>query len=288
MLDSVREQFEQLKKLSSVELNRVLVQSLNHNDSICKESKIKHEIALCKKSGDLESAYRILNSQIGTEEIERSPNQKIMHFQREVDDQGFQEAPLVIIDGFLRQDENRRLLTFALEQKNKFVLAGFGYKKREIDIRKRSTLALFSIGSTKDVFHDFIRNNMNWLCGALNIETFTIDKISTKITNHVDGGFFNIHKDTNVGIEESNHRSISWLYYFHQSPKRFQGGELFLFDTHLESDSFKEKSFIKVNPNNNRLVLFPSQFYHGVMETRVPSRAFEDGRLAVSGHVLYT
>src|SRR5690349_24524417 len=56
-----------------------------------------------------------------------------------------------------------------------------------------------------------------------------LTKVERQLTAHGRGGFFVPNVDT--GDARVRGRRISCVYYFHQVPKRFSGGELKLYDT---------------------------------------------------------
>lgn len=253
-----------------------------------KEMLKKAEIAFHKKSGNLEAAQELSRREPSNNEIKPHPNSKSIHFLEGVDKQGFIPPSLLIIDEFLEEVENNELFNFAMQRESHFRLASIGFENTYIDTGNRSTLALYETDDIRNRFCDFITHKLNVICNALNIDSFAVEQFQTKITNHIDGGFFNIHSDKTDQFGSTINRALSWIYYFHHTPKPFEGGELYLFDTNRDSNSFRENAFVKVNPINNRFIIFPSYFFHGVAPTSVPSGKFQHGRLAVAGHVYHS
>lgn len=91
-------------------------------------------------------------------------------------------------------------------------------------------------------------------------------------TIHLDGGFYGRHTDDQG--EEAAPRALTFVYYHHRTPRRFEGGELVLYDGEDE---------VRVVPEDDLLVLFDSSLEHEVRPVTVPSQALEDGRFTVNG-----
>jgi Rps23 Pro-64 3,4-dihydroxylase Tpa1-like proline 4-hydroxylase len=79
---------------------------------------------------------------------------------------------------------------------------------------------------------------------------------------------------------------ISYVYYFHGTPKRFAGGGLLLYDSAVAADRYDQRAFTRIEPNDNSLVMFPSTAAHEVERVAVESGAMADGRFSVNGWFL--
>ena len=105
--------------------------------------------------------------------------------------------------------------------------------------------------------------------------------VELNVTAHRGGGFYLPHRDT--GYARSGSRLVSFAYYFHCEPKAFAGGELLLYDTCIATDGYRAAAFSRIEPLNNSLVFFPSNYYHEVLPVRAQSDAFENARFTVNG-----
>ena len=120
-------------------------------------------------------------------------------------------------------------------------------------------------------------------------EHFRIDDmhkydIELELTAYRGGGFCLPHRDSgHKRTKRTNSRVISFAYYFHHEPKGFAGGELLLYDTSVAMDDFAPAAFSRIEPVNNSLVLFPSDYYHEVLPVQATSDAFENTRFTVNG-----
>jgi Rps23 Pro-64 3,4-dihydroxylase Tpa1-like proline 4-hydroxylase len=287
MRQKVVEEFEMLNKLSDLKVNEIMLNALDKKIKLGSSNNklLKLKADLYRKSGLLTEAHEIVDLLIPNSNktpFERS----VLNFKLQRKSNGLATAPIVIIDDFFSEPILRELLTFVLSQQENFVDAKVGISKKSFSPETRKTLCLFSIDKYRDIFIDYFHANLASFCLALDLPNFSIKKIEVKITNHIDGGFFKAHQDNN-SIVGKTERIISWIYYFHQQPKKFEGGDLYAFDTDIEKSEYQASAFTKITPQCNRLVAFPSSYYHAVSPISVPSGKFEDGRMAVAGHIRF-
>jgi hypothetical protein len=113
----------------------------------------------------------------------------------------------------------------------------------------------------------------------LGIEPFPVSQIPLSITNGLNGHTGAPHAD-----ESGGRFKISVLYYLHNSPKAFHGGDFELYKTDSDSPKgHKEQAFVHIKHQDNLLVAFPSATYHGVTDVTLDSTEFEDGRFVIVG-----
>jgi len=109
----------------------------------------------------------------------------------------------------------------------------------------------------------------------LGIEPFELGNVEMHLTSHNHGEFYKPHIDNGQG--KLKHRVITFVYYFHSLPKKFEGGQLLFLKN-------KPKPLI-VQPDNNSIVFFNSSFLHAVHPVTCPSQKFEDGRFTLNGWI---
>ena len=108
--------------------------------------------------------------------------------------------------------------------------------------------------------------------------------VELELTAYRGGGFCLPHRDSgHKRTKRTNSRLISFSYYFHCEPKGFAGGELLLYDTSIAMDDFAPAAFSRIEPANNSLVFFPSDYYHEVLPVHATADAFENVRFTVNG-----
>jgi Rps23 Pro-64 3,4-dihydroxylase Tpa1-like proline 4-hydroxylase len=111
-----------------------------------------------------------------------------------------------------------------------------------------------------------------------------LDSIECQVTAHFDGGFYHAHTDT--GSSDTQGRIFSYVYYFQSRPHAFFGGELKLYEPHVENGfDVSGAKYSLISPEDNSIVFFPSHIMHEVLPTYVRSGAFSDSRFTVNGWV---
>ena len=113
----------------------------------------------------------------------------------------------------------------------------------------------------------------------LDIEPFDISNVPLTFNNSSHGHFGNPHVDSVNGQYQ-----ISLLYYFHGLPKKFRGGDL-EFYSHDDGSpkGYSHDPIIKIDFEDNLLIAFVSETFHGVTEVLSDSDEFGDGRFVAVG-----
>lgn len=203
------------------------------------------------------------------------------------DERGYTPAPMYLVDEFMAEHIPRRCLAFARDQKAGFAAAGIDSRRRSYSADRRQTLVNWDVQSVARELEAELLQRLPRIRTSLGVPDFEVDSLETKMTNHIEGGYFRPHAD-NTSYFGPSGRVLTWLYYFHRQPKAFSGGRLLAFDTNFSTAHFDEAAFTTVEPQYNRLVVFPSCFYHCVTTTCLKSPGFMNGRFAISGHIHYT
>ncbi|MCK0129401.1 2OG-Fe(II) oxygenase [Erythrobacter sp. F6033] len=126
----------------------------------------------------------------------------------------------------------------------------------------------------KEIFKRRIRACEARIADAIGVPFPAAHRFEIEAVHNGDGAFFSRHIDTVRG-EAGRFRVISAVYYYCTQPKRFQGGELELY-------SLDQTQSVRVEPQNNTMLFFPSIFFHEVLPIAVPSQDFEAGRFSVN------
>jgi hypothetical protein len=114
---------------------------------------------------------------------------------------------------------------------------------------------------------------------ALAVKPFPVTEIPLSIGNGLDRHTGSPHTD-----ECGGRYKISVLYYLHKKPKAFRGGALEFFKKDASSNmGHQKKPFVRLEHEDNLLIAFPSETYHGVTDVSLDSTKFEDGRFVIVG-----
>jgi predicted 2-oxoglutarate/Fe(II)-dependent dioxygenase YbiX len=175
----------------------------------------------------------------------------------------------VSVDGFLG-DRRQALLDFALGQEQNFhpATVSLGSGTRAVIEGVRRARILHTLGAFEDDFLHRLLERLEPALAALGQRAFPIGHIEAQITASNDGDYFRLHQDG--GPDDT--RQISFVYFLHNEPHRFSGGEL-----RIGADV--------VMPQGDTLILFPSVRPHEVLPLSLPSGAFADSRFTVNGWI---
>jgi SM-20-related protein len=111
---------------------------------------------------------------------------------------------------------------------------------------------------------------------ALDIEPFAVSRVPMTLVNGLDGHCGLPHADST----DDRYR-ISLLYYFHRLPRAFRGGDLEFYTEDPEfAQGDSEKAIARIEQQDNLLIAFPSNTFHGITDVCCDSSDFADGRFA--------
>lgn len=147
------------------------------------------------------------------------------------------------------------------------------------DSGERNNKGINLWGNTLEkMMRDLIVKNLPEVSKRLGLTPFDASRVEVKLQAYHNGEYFRVHQDGGKG------RLISYTYFFHPEPKRFQGGELIIFDTDVANSTFNH-SFTRVMPKRNSVFFFPSHFYHAVLPVETQSSDFMSARFVINGHI---
>jgi Rps23 Pro-64 3,4-dihydroxylase Tpa1-like proline 4-hydroxylase len=95
----------------------------------------------------------------------------------------------------------------------------------------------------------------------LGVPWFRLGTIERQLHVHGPGDFFGVHVDNGTGATAG--RLVSAVYYFHETPRRFTGGSLWLYDQFdVGGRLYTAPRRTVIEPSDNSLVIFPSSVPH--------------------------
>lgn len=189
------------------------------------------------------------------------------------------ESRFLQIDGFLQPDVHRRLTEYAIGHEKDFVST----KADSNDANHRASSVLYHLPGFEALFRDKLRAQLPRLVEYFGLAPFEPSQIEAQLTAHNDGHYCGVHNDN--GRVQTSTRQLTYVYYFNREPKAYGGGELRLYDSHIDSHNYyvQADSFHTIEPRNNSIVLFPSYCMYEVLPVHCTSRRFADSRFTVNG-----
>ena len=194
-------------------------------------------------------------------------------------------AQCVVLDEFLAPQELAELTSFALEHEAEFRSSEVISPTTEggvVNYDHRRSRVMMDLGRHQDVIVERIRKVLPQVLEKLEMEEFTIAGVEAQITSSSDGDFFHFHSDN--ASERVACRYLTFVYFFHQEPRRFDGGELRIYDARLEEGVYvSEGSYQTIVPQQNQIVFFPCQLMHEITAVKCSSQRFADSRFTLNG-----
>lgn len=188
-------------------------------------------------------------------------------------------VPHYIADNFLPDAVHQGLLAHTLNVDD--FAAGKVVAKGTSDYypdARKGQLSNDRLGPFRPSFRAALLTVFPAICVATGVAQFDLADLEIRLAAHKDGDFFSPHRDSFTGNDREQTRGdrlITAVYYFHQTPRRFQGGDL-----HIHP--FDRSAPTIIEPRDNRLVAFPSFMLHEVRPVSVPSDDFADSRFSIS------
>ncbi|MFD1627832.1 2OG-Fe(II) oxygenase [Azospirillum griseum] len=112
---------------------------------------------------------------------------------------------------------------------------------------------------------------------------FPVAMRELQITRHLDGGFYRMHRDTGLPGDPAASRILTYVYYFHRTPRRFSGGDLLMFDHGPDGRRAETLEFTRFHPEHDTLMFFPSHRLHAVAPVTLDGDDPSDARWTVNG-----
>jgi len=196
---------------------------------------------------------------------------------------------LSIVDGFLSQQVRTALLSNLLSRESEFTTAKVTSvpRMRPIhDCEIRSSRVISAPGpALRSVFVPHLKGFLRRPAQA------RVQAIEVQLTASGDGDFYGRHSDR--GPRAHARRTLTFVYFLHTLPRKFTGGVLRVEaprgalspgpESRVAGRRHPEE--IRIDPEDNRLVLFPSEWLHEILPVQVPSRDFRDSRFTVNGWI---
>lgn len=194
-------------------------------------------------------------------------------------------ANCVIFEEFLIPSDLDVLTRFTLEHEADFRVSQVlspGVQGGRIDHEHRRSRVLSEPGEAIKTLVDRVKACLPRILPKLGAPLFPVAGEEAQITASNHGDFFRWHSDN--AQEEIATREITFVYFFHREPKRFQGGELRIYDSERREGMYvPTENYRAIVPRQNQIVFFRSSLAHEITPVECPSGEFGDSRFTVNG-----
>ena len=199
-------------------------------------------------------------------------------------------VPLIIIRDFFDKDINKAILKEVIINKKNFKAATIGSGKK-VNFRSNNVVYYDELYS-KDRSKSILLKSLDSVFGTnmfreivssspYPINLFTSSNYhETQVSRYGDDGQkYKYHIDT----FDNNTRQLSLVYYFHEEPKKWKGGDIQFTNCPIYKGKPIDKKYkrLTLTPENNMAVIFGAHTAHMVMPTKSP-KTFKYGRFSVN------
>ena len=199
--------------------------------------------------------------------------------------EGIQASPFLRMTNFLTPAQRERLLALTRKDKGSFVPARVSRGEKGgvyPEIRHALHPGRQATQEVRRWFVPKLRRLVPRIAAHLQLGQLNNRFFELEITAYLTSGLFRMHSDSEA---PNDNRVISYVCYFHEEPRRFNGGELLLHDCCRSSLQANPSCFTRIDPVGNSAVFFPSDCLHEVVRVDCPSDSLRNGRLSVNGWV---
>ena len=123
-----------------------------------------------------------------------------------------------------------------------------------------------AVGTAGEEFLARVRAIVPAALAELGLRSLPVASIQLQATSTNDGEFFRPHLDNKHPA--TMRRWLSFTFFLHREPRGFSGGQLRIRDA---------AGWSSIEPDANRIVLFPPNMLHEIAAVTCPSGAFTDG-----------
>lgn len=194
-------------------------------------------------------------------------------------------ATCVIFEEFLAPSDLEALTRYTLAHEADFQVSEVlspGVKGGTVDHEYRRSRVLSEPGTAVQTLVDRVRACLPRVLPKLARPAFAVAGVEAQITASNHGDFFRWHSD-NAQAEIAS-REITFVYFFHREPKRFEGGELRIYDSQRREGVYVPTgNYRAVVPRQNQMVFFHSSLAHEITPVECRSGEFGDSRFTVNG-----
>ncbi len=186
------------------------------------------------------------------------------------------------IEDFLSRASQQLLLNYAITNRNEYAETGPA-TNNQFYRDYRDSLVIYYPQHTA-ILLQRLEEVLPQVMQNLGLPAFEVAQIETQLTAHNDGNYYKVHNDNSS--EDTSTRQLTYVYYFYREPKAFSGGELAIYGPPMHGGQAQAGApYELVEPRNNSIVFFPSDYLHEVLPVQCASREFANSRFTVNGWI---
>lgn len=181
----------------------------------------------------------------------------------------------MIVNSFLPADVLEALRENIFSRADEFQTSRLGGGRSDpgrVDPEVRRSRVLYHVGAPGQEFLARVREIVPAALTELGLRPLPTASIQLQATSTNDGEFFKPHLDNKHPA--TMRRWLSFTFFLHREPRGFSGGQLRMRGA---------GRWQSIEPQANRIVLFPPGVLHEIAPVTCPTKAFTDSRLTLNG-----
>jgi Rps23 Pro-64 3,4-dihydroxylase Tpa1-like proline 4-hydroxylase len=135
-------------------------------------------------------------------------------------------------------------------------------------------------GDVEALVRERVNDALPYVLARLGLPAHEPTSIDFQITAWNHRGHFNRHADAHP----NSSRKVSYVYFFHEEPAAFRGGDLKIYPTEHNILPARTRCRI-VHPEQNKVAFFRSTLLHEVTPIECETEQFSDGRFTANGWI---
>jgi len=189
--------------------------------------------------------------------------------------------PFLYLPDFLSTPLHRKLLDYVISHKEQATESKLyhGDEQKIVTPEKRLSKTLKLSNDLQAEWHSALEKKLPDIFPRLGVEEFTPSMWEVKALLYGELAHFARHNDIQKLVTASN-RFITLVYYFHNKPKRFEGGHVLLYDQNPVNGKPLEV-YTRIVPEDNSFLCFYSSSFHEVTKVTLTSSSPDNGRFAL-------
>jgi Rps23 Pro-64 3,4-dihydroxylase Tpa1-like proline 4-hydroxylase len=188
-------------------------------------------------------------------------------------------APFVVVEGLAPEEDLLMVRQAIEERRDGFAEAKVRYNdEHRVDVNTRSALFFRGDQQFRELSREFFRAAIRKhdVLQRLGLPSISDSREEVEAIAYTTGGKYTIHRDNGPGGD--NGRRLTVVWFIHNEPKGFSGGDLLLHD-----EPPAGQGFTRVVPQRNTAVFFPSVCLHEVTPVESTVSDVLDSRVVLNG-----
>ncbi len=188
-------------------------------------------------------------------------------------------VPFVLVHNLAPDEELVKIRKAIEDRRDRFAVATVGHnEKQRVDVNARAAVYVRADDQFREMTREFFWNHIRAqnVVERLGLELISEIKDEVEAIAYASGGKYTLHRDNAPSVD--NGRVLTVVWFIHDEPKGFTGGDLLLHD-----EPPLGQGFTRIIPRRNCAVFFPSDRLHEVTPVESSAEDVLSSRVVLNG-----